>query len=45
MKIHPKTRKEYDQLCDETMAYFRKLMEEYPQITMYKSMLCPDMDD
>jgi hypothetical protein len=38
MNTSPKTQKEYDQLCDETMAYFKKKMNDYPQITMYKSI-------
>ena len=38
MNTSPKTQKEYDQLCDETMAYFKKIMNDYPQITMYKSI-------
>lgn len=38
MNESPRTQKAYDRLCDETLAYFRTLAAQYPQITMYQSI-------
>ena len=38
MNESPRTQKAYDRLCDETLAYFRTLAGQYPQITMYQSI-------
>ena len=38
MNESPRTQKTYDRLCDETLAYFRTLAGQYPQITMYQSI-------
>ena len=38
MNKSPRTQKAYDRLCDETLAYFRTLAGQYPQITMYQSI-------
>ena len=38
MNESPRTQKAYDRLCDKTLAYFRTLAAQYPQITMYQSI-------